>query len=140
MDVNIPAGVDSGMTLRLTGQGEEGPGGKGHLYIAVNVEEHPVFERDGADVHVRVRLSISEAILGSKIVIPTLEGDVSLNVPPGTQSGDRRVMTGRGMPGQRGHGHQYIHFDVLIPRQLTSEQQRILEAFRKVEEKPTDSP
>ena len=78
------------------------------------------------------------AFLHAKVVIPTLEGDVSLNVPPGTQSGDRRVMTGRGMPGQRGKGHQYIHFEVIIPRQLTHEQQRILEAFQKVEEKPTD--
>lgn len=81
-EVQFPAGVDSGMNLKLAGQGEDGPGGSGNLYISISVEEHPIFERDGADLHVKVRLSITEAILGAKIVIPTLEGKVSLKVRP----------------------------------------------------------
>ena len=73
------------------------------------------------------------AFLHAKVVIPTLEGDVSLNVPPGTQSGDRRVMTGRGMPGQRGKGHQYVHFDILMPRKLSEKQRELIEAFDEEE-------
>merc|ERR1740117_616904 len=72
VEVQIPAGVDSGMNLRVNGQGEPGAGGQGHLYVMISVAEHAVFERDGADVHVKVRLSIAEAILGGKVVIPTL--------------------------------------------------------------------
>ena len=76
--MQIPAGVDSGMNLRLNGQGEPGAGGQGHLYVMIGVAEHPVFERDGADVHVKVRLAIAEAVLGGKVVIPTLGGRASL--------------------------------------------------------------
>jgi len=135
-EVQFPAGVDSGMNLKLAGQGEDGPGGSGNLYISISVQEHPIFERDGADVHVKVRLSITEAILGAKIVIPTLEGKVSLKVPAGTQSGDRRVMMGRGVPHMRasGSGTQYVHFEVLTPRKLSERQRQLLDEFSQEEE------
>jgi DnaJ-class molecular chaperone len=110
LEVNIPAGVDSGMNLRVASEGEPGEAGPGHLYITMSVAEHPVFERDGNDVHVKVRLTIAEAVLGAKVMIPTLKGPVSLKTPAGTQSGDRRVMAGRGLQNpQRGTaGHQYV--------------------------------
>ena len=98
------------MNLQLRGMGEKGPAG-GQRYISIGVEEDAVFERDGADVHVKVRLRLAEALLGGKIIIPTLKGDVRMNVPPGTQTGDRRVMTGRGIAAsERSAGHQYVHF------------------------------
>ena len=132
-EVNIPAGVDNGMNLRLNGKGEDGPAGPGVLYVQISVAEHPVFERDGADLHVRVRLSLAEAVLGTKVVIPTLEGDVSLKVPAGTQTGDRRVMTGRGIKvtGARQSGHQFVHFQVMIPRELSPKQKELIEAFQQ---------
>lgn len=139
LEVTVPAGVDSGMNLRLNGKGEEGPGGSGNLYITLMVQDHPVFERDGADVHVKVRLTLCEAILGATVSVPTLDGPVNLKVPPGTQTGDRRVMTGRGVKGAanmiRGAaGHQYVHFQVIIPRRLSDEQRKLLEAFEATEE------
>jgi molecular chaperone DnaJ len=139
MEVTIPSGVDSGMNLRLTGEGEAGPAGgagPGNLYISITVAEHTIFERDGNDLHVKVRLSLAEAILGGKVTIPTLDGDVALKVPAGTQAGDRRVMTGRGVQpaGGRGAGHQYVHFDVVVPRKLSDRQRELIEEFREEEE------
>lgn len=131
LEVNIPAGVDSGMNLRIPGQGEDGAAGRGTLYITVAVEDHPIFERDGADLHVKVRLTLAEALLGGSVVIPTLDGNVSLKVPAGTQPGDRRVMTGRGIhpSGARQAGHQFVHFHILIPRKLSERQKTLIESF-----------
>jgi len=135
-EVDIPAGVDSGMNLRIPGRGEDGPAGRGTLYIVVSVLEHPVFERDQSDVHVKVRLQLSEALLGTSVTIPTLDGDVRLKVPAGTSTGTRRVMTGRGIqpPGQGQRGHQYVHFEVLLPRELTERQRALLEEWREDED------
>ena len=132
----------TGMNLRVNGQGEEGAGGPGNLYVSITVQEHPVFERDGNDVHVRVRLALSEALFGSSVVIPTLSGKVSLKVPPGTQTGDRRVMEGRGITavnsGRHGAGHQYVHFEVVIPRNLSERQRALIEEFREDEPELTE--
>jgi molecular chaperone DnaJ len=141
LDVTIPAGVASGMNLQINGRGEDGPAGPGNLYISVMVSEHPIFERDGSDLHVRVRLTLAEAVLGGVVTVPTLDGPVNLKVPPGTQTGDRRVMTGRGIKqpvGRGGSGHQYVHFQVLIPRRLSDEQKGLLEAFRELEQGLSD--
>ena len=136
LEVDVPAGVDSGNNLRVPGQGEEGPGGRGNLYVQITVPPHPIFERDGMDIHVKVRLTLTEALLGTKVTVPTLDGDVSLKVPPGTRSADRRVMTGRGLKiaGQRQPGHQFIHFEVLIPRKLSERQRALVEEFGEEEE------
>jgi len=140
LEVDIPAGVDSGMNLRINGQGEEGPGGRGSLFIQVAVAEHPIFERDGTDIHVKVRLALTEALLGSSVVIPTLDGEVSLKVPAGTQTGDRRVMTRRGIQasGARQPGHQFVHFEVIVPRKLSARQRELIEEFRNDEDELTD--
>jgi len=131
VEVDIPAGVDSGMSLRLTGEGESGDAGRGHVYVQIVVGEHEVFERSGSDVHVRVRLSLAEAILGGSVIVPTLSGQVSLKVPEGTQHGDRRVMQGRGIRAAdgSGQGHQYIYFEVPIPRKLSPQQRKLIEQF-----------
>uniref|UniRef100_A0A7S3F4I3 Chaperone DnaJ C-terminal domain-containing protein n=1 Tax=Haptolina ericina TaxID=156174 RepID=A0A7S3F4I3_9EUKA len=130
VEVDIPAGVDSGMNLRLDGQGEPGEGGPGSLFLVISVTEHDIFERDRNDLHVKVRLNIAEAILGSSIVVPTLDGEVTLKVPAGTQSGDRRVMQGKGIQASgRRAGNQYVHFEVTIPKRISKQQAKLIEEF-----------
>lgn len=140
LEVTIPAGVDNGMNLKLGGQGESGPAGPGNLYIQISVNEHPTFERDGGDLHLRVRVTLKEALLGASVVIPTLEGQVSLKIPPGTKSGDRRVMTGRGVPiaNGRGQGHQFVHFEVVMPHKLSERQKELIKQFAEEEAEMTD--
>ena len=138
--VDIPAGVDSGMNLRLQGKGETGKGGNGTLYVVINVRDHPVFERDGNDVHVKVRVSTAEAALGSSVRVPTVDGPVTLKVPAATQPGDRRLMQGRGVPdvNGRGKGHQYVHFQVKVPQNLTAKQRELFEALKEEDSIPDD--
>lgn len=136
VEVDIPAGVDSGMNLRLNGQGEKGEGGNGNLFIAIAVRDHEHFQRDGNDVHLQLRVSLAEAALGASVRVPTLDGPVTLKVPPGTQPGDRRVMQGRGIrePNGRGRGHQFVHFDVRIPHKLSARQRELLEGLAAEEQ------
>ena len=133
VEVPIPAGVDTGTNLRMTGMGEEARSNiskPGHLYIAIRVREHPIFQRDGQDVHVVVRLTLAEAVLGARVKIPTLRGSVMLTVPPGTQPGETRVMQGYGVRSDGANvGHQYIHFDLRIPKSLTAQQKASIELF-----------
>lgn len=135
VEVDIPAGVDSGMNLRLNGQGEKGEGGNGNLFIAIAVREHAHFQRDGSDVHLQLRVSLAEAALGASVKVPTLDGTVTLKVPPGTQPGDRRVMQGRGIrePNGRGCGHQFVHFHLRVPHKLTARQRELLEGLAQEE-------
>jgi molecular chaperone DnaJ len=135
VQVVIPAGVDTGMNLRLAGRGESGQAGPGSLYIFISVAEHPIFERDGADIHLKVRLTLREALLGSTVTIPTLDGQVSVKTPAGMQSGDRRVITGRGVALTDGcrKGHQYVHFEVMMPRNLSERQRELIEHFAEDE-------
>lgn len=138
LEVEIPAGVDSGMNMRILGEGEPGEGGPGNLYLVLSVAEHEVFERDGNDVHIKVRLTLAEAILGAKVVIPTMDGAVTLKVPPGTRTGDRRVMQGRGVQTSGGRsgggaGHQFVHFEVQIPTSLSARGRELVEQLAKEE-------
>ncbi|KAJ3272002.1 hypothetical protein HDV01_006042 [Terramyces sp. JEL0728] len=154
--VNIPAGtfylivgIDDGMRVRLQGQGDEpveGNGRPGDLLIQINVSRHPQFKRDGANILLDVDLPLTTAILGGKIHIPTVDGDVELNIPQGSQPGDRKVLRQRGIVNvnQRGKGDQIVTLKVKLPTSLTSKQKDLLlEAFAekkperaKSEEKP----
>ena len=136
VDVKIPPGVDTGINLRVVGQGDDGlrGGGSGNLFVEIIVKEDPFFKRDQNDVHVEVPISIVQACLGDKIGMPTLKGEVDLKVPAGTQPGDRLVLRNRGVPvlnsgGRR--GHQYVHFEVKIPKTLSDRQRELLEEFAK---------
>ncbi len=130
VEVDIPAGVDSNSKLRVSEMGEPSQGGNGkpgHLYVEITVREHPIFQRDGNDVHATVRLTLAEAVLGAKVKVPTLRGtNVMLTVPAGTQPGESRVMQGYGLAGS---GNQYLHFDVRVPRSLTAGQKEAMERF-----------
>ena len=133
--VTIPAGVDTGARLKLSREGEHGAGGgpPGDLYIAIQVKEHPVFEREDDDVLLEVPISFTQAALGSSIKVPTLEGRVELKIPQGTQGGRQFRMRNRGIAHLRGggRGDQYVRVMVEIPTNLSKRQKELLEEFEK---------
>jgi molecular chaperone DnaJ len=144
LDVGIPAGVDSGTRLRMTGQGEPGTNGgaTGDLYIFLEVKEHAFFERRGADLYFTIPISIAQAALGATIQVPTLQGEDELVIPEGTQSGQIFRKKSKGMPNPHGgRGDLYISIRVVIPSKVSREQRRLLELLgvsMKVENKPAE--
>ena len=116
LDVTIPAGVRDGHVLRLKGQGALGKngGGPGDALVEVSVAPHPHFHREGDDVVLRLPITLQEAILGATINVPTIAGQVRLNVPPSAYSGMRLRLRGRGV----GEGHQYVELSVVLPKEL----------------------
>ncbi|KPA75589.1 putative mitochondrial chaperone protein DNAj [Leptomonas pyrrhocoris] len=135
----VPKGVDNKERLKVTGKGEAGVrnGPPGNLYIEISVEEHPVFHREGSDIHVITPVTLSTAVLGGTVRVPTLTGEVETRVPVGTQQGDKLVLRGRGVhrPNQNKTGDFYIHFAVMLPKELTEEQKKAIADFAK-DEKP----
>ena len=135
LNVKIPAGIDHGQRLRLSGEGQPGSKGApgGDLYVLVNVQEHELFVRDEYDVHCEVPISFSQAALGDEIEVPTLGGKVLLNVKPGTQSGQKQRLRGKGISrlDGRGIGDQIVTIKVETPTSLTPEQKEI---FKKLSE------
>ena len=144
LDVGIPAGVDSGTRLRMTSQGEPGTNGgpTGDLYIFLEVKEHAFFERRGADLYCTIPISIAQAALGATIRVPTLQGEDSLDIPEGTQSGQIFRKKGKGLPNPHGgRGDLYISIRVVIPAKVSREQRRLLEQLGqtlKVENKAAE--
>ena len=130
--VKIPKGVDDGSRIRLRGKGQPGFGGgpNGDLYVTVHVGKHPTFRRTGKDVHLDVPITFAEATLGADITVPTLEGNVTLRVPPGTASGTVLRVSGKGIEDGKGvTGDLRVTVDVQIPKNLTDEQRALLEKF-----------
>lgn len=122
LDVHIPAGVEDGQQIRLRGQGDASLTGRdaGDALVTISVAPHPTFRRDGADVHIDVPISLAEAVLGAKITVPTIEGDVSVSVPEGSNSGNVLRLKGKGLahpPGKRnfGKGDQFVHLTLVLP-------------------------
>ena len=117
LDLAIPAGVEDGQTLRLRGQGEKGPGGAGDVYVEVKVKPHSFFERKGEDIHVDAPISLKEAVLGGKITVPTISGDVSVTVPKNTSSGAVLRLRGRGVAKSKSGvaGDQYVKLKIVLP-------------------------
>ncbi|XP_040366097.1 chaperone protein dnaJ 1, mitochondrial isoform X5 [Rosa chinensis] len=138
VEVTIPAGVDSGDTIRVPEAGNSGPRGSqpGWLYIKLKVAEDPVFVRDGADVYVDSNISFTQAILGGKVEVPTLTGKTEVKIPKGVQPGEHIVLRGKGLP-KHGflvhHGDQYVRFRVQFPTKINERQHAILEEFVKEE-------
>jgi molecular chaperone DnaJ len=135
LEVDIPPGIHDGQRIRLSGEGHSGVlGGRaGDVYVQVRVRPDPRFVREGNDVYSTVDLTIAQAALGAQVSVPTLDGDIELDFPPGTQPGEVRVMRGRGMPVLQGFGRgdQRVLVNVLVPRRLTEEQRRLLEEFER---------
>jgi molecular chaperone DnaJ len=133
LSVKIPAGVDNGDRIRLTGEGEAGPTGSppGDLYVEVRVREHEIFQRDGDDLHCEVPIRISQAALGDTIRVPTLGGEVELRIPGETQSGKLFRLRDKGVKSVRSRkpGDLYCRAVVETPVNLTPEQRELLEKF-----------
>lgn len=125
--VNIPPGIDESATLRMSGQGEAGPSGgvPGNLYVKVQIQSHELFTRQNKTIHLQIGINVAQAALGDEIDIDTIDGSVSLKIPAGTQSGQQFRLRGRGVPDMRGgdRGDQIVTVQVLVPRELTPEQQ-----------------
>jgi len=132
--VKIPAGVDNGSSLRVRGEGEAGASGRGDLYVAIEVEPHPVFDRHHNDILTEVAISLSKAILGAEIEVPSLHGKIKMKVPAGTQSGSVFRLKEKGIPDVHSgrHGDELVRVNIQIPKNLTSEQRRLIEEFARL--------
>jgi len=119
LDVTIPAGIGDGQTIRLRGQGESNPAGglAGDALIEVEIEPHGLYTRKGDDIHIDLPITISEAVLGVKIEVPTIDGPVSMTVPRGSNSGGTLRLKGKGVPRDKGRvrGDQLVHLVVTLP-------------------------
>ncbi len=118
LSLTIPAGVHEGQRLRLAGQGEPGRAGgpAGDLYVRIEIEEHPIFRREGADVEITVPITIAEALRGANVEVPTLTGTVRLKVPPGAQNGQRMRLRGKGIhPAGGAAGDLYVVLELVAP-------------------------
>lgn len=135
--VRIPPGVDEGGRIRIAGKGGEGSGGgpPGDLYARIRVRPHPVFRREGRDLFVTVPVTVSEATLGARVEVPTLEGRASVTVPPGTDGGARLRLRGKGIRGPRGGapGDLYALIQIRVPRELDAEGLAALKTLERFE-------
>ena len=133
--VKIPAGVDNGSTLRLSGMGGFGKDGAGDLYVVISVNEHHIFARDGDDIHLDAHVSFAKAALGSEIEVPTLSGKAKLHIPAGTQPGTMLRMKGEGVThlNGRGKGDQIIRIIINVPDKLSEKQKKLLQDFESLE-------
>jgi molecular chaperone DnaJ len=138
IEVKIPAGIDDGATIRLSGQGEAAPmgaagGHRGDLYLHVRVKPDRRFVRQGQNIISQVKLPMAEAALGTTISVETLDGTVSLKIPPGTQSGQVLKLSGKGVPrlSGQGRGDQLVKVEVETPTRMTARQKELLEQFAK---------
>ena len=139
LSVNIPKGVETGTRIRLGGEGEAGlrGGPAGDLYIFIEVEDHPIFQREAENLFCRVPVSMTSAALGGDIEVPTIDGGRSrVKIPPGSQSGKQMRLRGKGMPGLRSAsaGDMFIELAVETPVNLTSRQKELLREFEELSE------
>jgi molecular chaperone DnaJ len=131
LQVKVPPGVEDGTRILYTGHGDAGLDGgpAGDVYVVLHVTEHPFYERDGKDLHCAIPISITQAALGAKVMIPTLEGEATLDIPAGTQSGTSFRVRKRGMPvlNSTGRGDLFVEVKVTTPEKLTRHQRELLE-------------
>ena len=131
MEVSIPAGIDDGTQIRLTGEGEPGTNGgrAGDLYVSVRIKAHEFFQRQGNDILYTMPINVAQAALGAKLKIPTLELDADLEVPAGTQTGEVFRLKGKGVPHLRSsrRGDHLVRVIVETPKSLTEEQSKLFQ-------------
>ncbi len=135
IEVDIPAGVDSGQILKIGGKGDAGrrSGSSGDLYVMIMIKPHPLFTRRGDDIHTGAPISFSKAVLGGEIIIQTLEKKISLKIPSGVESGKIFRISGNGIPrfGGIGRGNLYVKINIITPKNLTKKQKELLEELQK---------
>jgi curved DNA-binding protein len=133
--VKIPRGVREGQRIRLAGQGEAGAGGgkSGDLFLRVRLARHPDFTVEGSDLINEVKIAPWQAVLGSEIKVPTLEGDVRMKIPPGTQGGQRFRLRGKGLPSSTGtRGDLYVVTQIQTPKKITERERKIWKELAEV--------
>ncbi|MBH1988700.1 MAG: molecular chaperone DnaJ [Myxococcaceae bacterium] len=135
LKVKVPAGVDTGMKLKFSAEGDEGlqGGPRGDLYVVLSVQDHPIFRRDGHHVFIDLPISFAQAALGDQIEVPTLYGPSILSIPPGTQTGHVFKLTGKGFPTLKSSGNlrgdQLIQVTLTVPKKLNDAQKEALKQF-----------
>lgn len=143
VEVNIPAGIEDGSKIRITGEGEAGirGGQSGDLYVFVSIKPHQIFEKHGLDLHCKVPLKMTTAILGGAIDVPSIDGiAVKLTIPAGTQTGSKFRLKGKGMPRVQSstRGDLYIHVNIETPVKLKDEQEELIRKFAELETKESN--
>ncbi len=142
LSVKVPAGIDNGQRLKLSGEGDPGSNGgpNGDLYVVIQIEKHEFFNRSDFDVFCEVPISFSQAALGSEVEVPTLSGKVSVKIEQGTQAGKKMRLKGKGIAklGGYGHGDQIITIHVETPTKLTGEQQELFQKLAELEHTKTN--
>ena len=137
LEVKVPAGVDNGNQLRIAWKGDVGSNGgsNGDLYLEFRVKSHPLFARDGEDIYLELPLTITDAVLGCKKDIPTLYGNVKINIPEGSKTGDKHRLKGKGVPDLHSgsKGDMYVVLNVIIPTRLTKEQKKLFDELSKTD-------
>ena len=140
--VKVPAGVDTGDHLRVTGKGPAGENGgpNGDVYIEIKVKDHPLYKRENSDLYITVPLTITEAVLGCKKEVPTLDGNVIINIAPGSGTGEKQRIKGKGLksPSKRGTGDLYVILKVITPTKLDRKQKKLFEDLDKTNLKTSD--
>lgn len=135
-DVRIPPGVETGSRVRVPGKGNAGANGgaPGDLYIVTEVEAHPVFERKGDNIYVKVPVTVPEAALGAKVEVPTLDGPSTIKIPPGTQSGQKLRLREKGAPSLRGNarGDEFVEVQVVVPKVADERTKEILRELARL--------
>jgi DnaJ-class molecular chaperone len=132
IEIKIPAGVKDGSRVRIKGKGDRSHHGHhGDLFIIVTVQPHPYYRRDGLDVLIDLPISLYEAILGAKVSVPTLDGPVTLTVPPGTSSGAKLRIKGRGIERGSEKGDQYVVMKVIVPKDLDDDDRAAIEQLKE---------
>jgi len=135
ISIKIPAGVDNGNRLKMTGEGEPGERGgpPGDLYVVIGVKEHEFFEREGLDIYCRVPITFPQAAMGTRIEVPTLSGEATVKVPAGTQPATAFRLKGKGMPslGSRAKGDQIVVVNLIVPRKLNPKQRELISELEK---------
>ena len=135
INVKVPRGIKDGGKIRITGEGSKGANGglSGDLYLKVEISPHPILERKESDLHMKIPVTLNEAIFGATIDVPIFEGKVNVKLPPNTQSGKKLRLKGKGMPKLKSDdfGDLYIQINVVIPSHLTEEQKKHLQEFAK---------
>jgi molecular chaperone DnaJ len=143
VEVEIPPGIHDGQRIRLAGEGHAGTGGRaGDLYVLVHVRADQRFLRDGNDILSTLDVTMTQAALGARLAVPTLDGEVELDLEPGTQPGTVRVLRGKGMPVLQGfgRGEHRVVVNVVVPSRLTDEQRALLEEFERLAGEDTYRP
>jgi len=133
--IRVPAGVEAGKRLRVSGKGEAGAQGQaGDLYLRVEIDPHPLFRLEGRDLYLDTPVLPWEAALGTQLLVPTLAGSLRMKIPAGAKSGQKLRLPGKGLPAREGAGDLYVQLRIVLPESLTSEEKALYERLMSLSE------